>query len=84
MVVGKSHLSGYRRQNRPITVEHSAVTIAGSWIDNWTGVLLEGRYRIIDVRHHNRIRSVALKNIAKVFQNEDIALAIPRVYVESV
>lgn len=44
----------------------------------------EGRYRINDVRHRSKIRSVVLKNITKASQREEIALASPRVRVETV
>ncbi|MBR9759834.1 mechanosensitive ion channel family protein [bacterium] len=49
-----------------------------------SGILLEGRYRIAEVRDRSKIRSVVLANIAKACQNENIALASPRVRVESV
>lgn len=49
-----------------------------------SGILLEGRYRIDDVRRRSKIRSLVLTNIAKACQREDIALASPRVRVETV
>ncbi len=49
-----------------------------------SGILLEGRYRISDVRQRSKIRSVVLKNIVTACQENDIALASPRVRVESV
>ena len=49
-----------------------------------SGILLEGRYRIDDVRRRSKIRSVVLTSITKACQAEDIALASPRVRVESV
>ncbi|MDB4544487.1 mechanosensitive ion channel family protein [Akkermansiaceae bacterium] len=49
-----------------------------------SGILLEGRYRIAEVRDRSKIRSVVLANIAKKCQDENIALASPRVRVESV
>ena len=49
-----------------------------------SGILLEGRYRIQDVRDRSRIRSGVLKSITKACQEADIALASPRVRVETV
>ena len=49
-----------------------------------SGILLEGRYRIADVRQRSKIRSVVLTNITKACQQNDIALASPRVRIESV
>lgn len=49
-----------------------------------SGILLEGRYRIDDVRRRSRIRSVVLTSITEACQTEGIALASPRVRVESV
>jgi small-conductance mechanosensitive channel len=48
------------------------------------GILLEGRYRIADVRHRTKIRSLVLKSIAQAFQRESIPLASPRIRVEQV
>ena len=53
-------------------------------IVNYPNNLLEGRYRIAEVRDRSKIRSVVLANIAKACQNENIALASPRVRVEAV
>ena len=49
-----------------------------------SGILLEGRYRIQDVRHRSRIRSGVLKNITKACQTAGIALASPRIRIETV
>lgn len=49
-----------------------------------SGILLEGRYRIDDVRRRSKIRSVVLTAITEACQNEGIALASPRVRVEAV
>ncbi len=49
-----------------------------------SGILLEGRYRIEDVRNRTKIRSEVLKNIARALARENISLASPRVRVESV
>ena len=49
-----------------------------------SGILIEGRYRIQDVRDRSRIRSGVLKNITNACQAADISLASPRVRVEAV
>ena len=49
-----------------------------------SGILLEGRYRIEDVRNRSKIRSEVLKNIARELASENISLASPRVRIESV
>ena len=48
-----------------------------------SGVLIEGRYRIANVRDRSRIRSGVLKNITKECQAADVPLASPRVRVET-
>lgn len=48
------------------------------------GILLEGRYRIEDVRNRTKIRSEVLKNISKALRAADIPLASPRVRIEQV
>lgn len=47
-----------------------------------SGVLLEGRYRIENVRDRSKIRSEVLKNVVAAMQEEEISLASPRVRVE--
>lgn len=49
-----------------------------------SGILLEGRYRIQDVRDRSRIRSGVLKNITNACQSAGIALASPRIRIETV
>ncbi len=49
-----------------------------------SGILLEGRYRIEDVRNRTKIRSEVLKNISRAFKAEGIPLASPRVRIEQV
>ncbi|MGB0775366.1 MAG: mechanosensitive ion channel family protein [Akkermansiaceae bacterium] len=48
-----------------------------------SGILLEGRYRIAEVKERSKIRSQVLKNITKACKAHDIALASPRVRVEA-
>ncbi|MGC6426911.1 MAG: mechanosensitive ion channel family protein [Akkermansiaceae bacterium] len=71
-----------------ILPESAEVIVRSLWDEGGghmlSGILLEGRYRISDVRHRSKIRSVVLKNITKACQGENIALASPRVRVEAV
>lgn len=71
-----------------ILPESAEVIVRSLWDEGGghmlSGILLEGRYRINDVRHRSKIRSVVLKNITKTCQREEIALASPRVRVETV
>lgn len=76
-------------QGSPNILPESAEVIVRSLWDEGgghmlSGILLEGRYRINDVRMRSKIRSVVLKNITKACQQNDIALASPRVRIESV
>jgi small-conductance mechanosensitive channel len=45
------------------------------------GILVEGRYRIRDVRHRTRIRSRVLQNVLEGLRAEGIPLPAPRVRV---
>ncbi len=49
-----------------------------------SGILMEGRYRISDVRNRTRIRSEVLHDLTIAFQKAGISLASPRVRVEQV
>ena len=49
-----------------------------------SGILMEGRYRIQDVRHRTRIRSDVLKNVSRALHHAGIPLASPRVRIEQV
>jgi small-conductance mechanosensitive channel len=64
------------------------IVVRSLWDDDGghalSGILMEGRYRIEDVRHRTKIRSVVLKSLAKAFKREGIALASPRVRIEQV
>lgn len=63
------------------------VVVRSLWDDTGghqlSGVLLEGRYRIDDVRKRTAIRSTVLTAILTIFQENDIPLAIPGVRIES-
>ena len=76
-------------QESPDILPDSAEVIVRSLWDETgghvlSGILLEGRYRINDVRQRSKIRSVVLKNITKACQRNEIALASPRVRGETV
>jgi small-conductance mechanosensitive channel len=76
-------------QDSPHILPDSAEVIVRSLWDEegghmLSGILLEGRYRIEDVRNRSKIRSTVLKNITKACQQNEIALASPRVRVEAV
>lgn len=47
------------------------------------GILMEGRYRITDVRDRTRIRSAVLKNLIHDLRAEEIPLAVPQVRLEA-
>ncbi len=46
------------------------------------GVLLEGRYKIKNVRRRTSIRSTVLTEILKIFQKNDVPLAVPGLRIE--
>ncbi|NNC89330.1 MAG: mechanosensitive ion channel [Akkermansiaceae bacterium] len=64
------------------------IVVRSLWDDSrghmLSGILLEGRYRIADVRHRTRIRSEVLRNLAKALTTANIPLASPRVRIEQV
>ena len=64
------------------------IVVRSVWDDdgghNLAGILLEGRYRIEDVRNRTKIRSAVLQSIMKHFKAADIALASPRIRLEQV
>ena len=68
--------------------ETAEIVVRSLWDDErghtLAGILLEGRYRIADVRHRTKIRSLVLKSIAQAFQREGIPLASPRIRVQQV
>lgn len=63
------------------------VIVRSLWDDSGghmlSGVLFEGRYKILNVRDRSRIRSRVLMNIATACQEADVPLASPRVRVET-
>ena len=67
--------------------ETAEVIVRSLWHDDGghmlSGILMEGRYRIANVRDRTKIRSVVLTNITKALQENGISLASPRVRVES-
>lgn len=76
------------QESEGVLPESADVIVRSLWDEGGghmlSGILLEGRYRINDVRDRSRIRSGVLKNITKACQAEGVALASPRVRVESV
>ena len=66
--------------------DSTEIVVRSLWDDErghmLSGILMEGRYRIEDVRHRTRIRSVVLKNLTRAFQQEGIALATPRIRID--
>lgn len=65
--------------------ESAEIVIRSLWHDDGghmnSGILVEGRYRIPDIRARTRIRSEVLKNILNDFQTAGIALASPTIKV---
>ncbi|HIP82159.1 MAG TPA: mechanosensitive ion channel family protein [Desulfocapsa sulfexigens] len=63
------------------------VVVRSLWDDRGghqlAGVLLEGRYHINNVRRRTSIRSTVLTEVLKIFQKNNIPLAIPGVRIES-
>jgi len=62
------------------------VVVRSLWDDRGghqlAGVLLEGRYHINNVRRRTSIRSTVLTEVLKIFQKNDVPLAIPGVRIE--
>lgn len=63
------------------------VVVRSLWDDRGghqlAGVLLEGRYRIDDVRNRTAIRSMVLSQVLKILQVNNIPLALPAVNVQT-
>ena len=73
-------------QRTETVLENSAeIVVRSLWHDDGghmnSGILVEGRYRIADIRERTRIRSQVLKNILKDLQRENIHLASPSIRV---
>ncbi|MFP6896846.1 MAG: mechanosensitive ion channel family protein [Roseibacillus sp.] len=68
--------------------ETAEIVVRSLWDDTGghmgSGILMEGRYRIADVRNRTKIRSEVLKNISKELKAAGISLASPRVRIEQV
>jgi len=68
--------------------DSAEIVVRSLWDDNGghmgSGILLEGRYHIEDVRNRTRIRSEVLKSINRDLAAAGIALASPRVRIEQV
>ena len=63
------------------------VVVRSLWDDRGghqlSGVLLEGRYHIDDVRKRTAIRSTVLTKVLTIFQKNGVPLAVPGVRIES-
>jgi small-conductance mechanosensitive channel len=68
--------------------DSAEIVVRSLWDDNGghmgSGILMEGRYHIEDVRNRTRIRSEVLKSINRDLAAAGIALASPRVRIEQV
>ncbi|MFP6882415.1 MAG: mechanosensitive ion channel family protein [Roseibacillus sp.] len=68
--------------------ETAEIVVRSLWDDTGghmgSGILLEGRYRIANVRNRTKIRSEVLKNVSKELKAAGISLASPRVRIEQV
>ena len=76
------------QENDDVLPDTADVIVRSLWDDEGghmlSGILLEGRYRIQNVRDRSQIRSRVLKSITKACQEANIALASPRVRIETV
>ena len=76
------------QETEKVLPDTAEVVVRSLWDDvgghTQYGVLMEGRYRIANVRDRTKIRSAVLKNIAKALRAEGIPLASPRVRIEQV
>jgi small-conductance mechanosensitive channel len=68
--------------------DSAEIVVRSLWDDNGghmgSGILMEGRYYIEDVRNRTRIRSEVLKSINRDLAAAGISLASPRVRIEQV
>ena len=68
--------------------DSAEIVVRSLWDDNGghmgSGILMEGRYHIEDVRNRTRIRSEVLKSINRDLAAAGISLASPRVRIEQV
>jgi small-conductance mechanosensitive channel len=70
-----------------VIADSAQVVVRSLWDDRGghqlAGVLLEARYRIVDVRRRTTIRSQVLIRVLKKLQEHQVPLASPRIQVES-
>ena len=68
--------------------DSTEIVVRSLWDDNGghmgSGILMEGRYHIEDVRNRTRIRSEVLKSINRELAAAGISLASPRVRIEQI
>jgi len=68
--------------------DSAEIVVRSLWDDNGghmgSGILMEGRYHIEDVRNRTKIRSEVLKSIKRDLAAAGISLASPRVRIEQV
>lgn len=73
------------QRTEPIIEGSAEIVVRSLWHDDGghmnSGILVEGRYRIPDIRERTRIRSQVLKNILRDFKAADIKLAAPTIKV---
>ena len=71
------------QDTEPVIAESAEIVIRSLWHDDGghmnSGILVEGRYRIPDIRERTRIRSRVLKNILSGFHQAGIKLASPSI-----
>lgn len=76
------------RDTDQVLPDTAEIVVRSIWDDTHghmlSGILLEGRYRIEDVRHRTKIRSEVLRNLTKALKAAGIPLASPRVRIEQV
>jgi small-conductance mechanosensitive channel len=72
-------------RTEPVIKDTADIVIRSLWHDDGghmnSGILVEGRYRIPDIRARTRIRSEVLKNILSDFRKAGIKLAAPTIKV---
>lgn len=73
------------QRTTPVIDDSAEIVVRSLWHDDGghmhTGILVEGRYRIPDIRERTRIRSQVLKNILADFKQAGIQLAAPKIKI---
>jgi len=73
------------QRTEPVLAESADIVVRSLWHDDGghmnSGILVEGRYRIPDIRTRTRVRSEVLKNILTDFKQAGISLAAPTIKV---